>query len=230
MSMAGGANRVRVLSESVRQSGRKRKLTEPLRVLDDVARREIEVQRLGALEEDNHAEDFGGGEDEDYNPLKDEDETLQQAPQPHNHGRRKVGATGAGGGGTTAGALASTTTTANATMRMASFSSRGRKARAAAVAATAATMASSGFGKNAGVRRFNRSILDILEQDDPEAYPPGVASYGDLSSAPSAKPRRKLCSICGFEGPYACVRCGWRFCSRRCGGLHEETRCLKWTM
>ena len=39
--------------------------------------------------------------------------------------------------------------------------------------------------------------------------------------------RRPWCSICGAPGGYACVRCRARFCGRRCGGVHAETRCLK---
>ncbi len=41
-----------------------------------------------------------------------------------------------------------------------------------------------------------------------------------------ASPRR-WCSVCGFAAPYRCVRCGSRFCTRKCYGVHTETRCLK---
>ncbi len=38
---------------------------------------------------------------------------------------------------------------------------------------------------------------------------------------------RKWCSVCGFAAPYKCVRCGSRFCSRKCYTVHTDTRCLK---
>lgn len=192
---AGGAKSSTTAAGSARQSGRKRKLAEGVRSIDEGARREIEVRRLGALESDNYADTEdgkleAGEDDEEYNPLKDEDEEE--------------------------------------TSRKKASLSR-RKARAAAVAAAAAT-ASQGGKLPRGMQRFNKPFLDILADDDPELYPPGSLPYSELSSLPSVKPSRHFCSVCGFEAPYTCVRCGSRFCSVRCGTIHGETRCLKWTV
>lgn len=51
--------------------------------------------------------------------------------------------------------------------------------------------------------------------------------YVAAAAAPSAYPPRKLCSVCGFAGGYACVRCGSCYCSRKCLEGHKETRCVK---
>lgn len=42
------------------------------------------------------------------------------------------------------------------------------------------------------------------------------ANWRSARSAPSQKPGRKYCSICGYHGDLACVRCGHRYCSRKC--------------
>jgi zinc finger HIT domain-containing protein 1 len=44
---------------------------------------------------------------------------------------------------------------------------------------------------------------------------------------PQHSAARKWCSVCGFAAPYKCVRCGSRFCTRKCYAVHTETRCLK---
>ena len=46
---------------------------------------------------------------------------------------------------------------------------------------------------------------------------------------PPRYPVRKFCSVCGQASPYNCVRCGMRFCTRRCFATHKDTRCLKFT-
>lgn len=43
----------------------------------------------------------------------------------------------------------------------------------------------------------------------------------------SKYPRRYFCSVCGFEFKYTCLRCGEKFCCKKCGIIHKETRCLK---
>ena len=46
----------------------------------------------------------------------------------------------------------------------------------------------------------------------------------------SRLPPRKLCAVCGFPSSYTCVTCGARYCSLKCLEVHQETRCLKWTV
>lgn len=47
---------------------------------------------------------------------------------------------------------------------------------------------------------------------------------------PSIKPPRKFCLICGVMASYKCIRCGTPFCSVSCLQIHEDTRCLKWSV
>ncbi|KAI6059343.1 Zinc finger HIT domain-containing protein 1 [Aix galericulata] len=61
------------------------------------------------------------------------------------------------------------------------------------------------------------------------------ASGSDLGlfrvmEAPSRLPQRHFCAVCGFPSAYTCVTCGARYCSSRCLGTHQDTRCLKWTV
>ncbi|TKY86228.1 hypothetical protein EX895_005053 [Sporisorium graminicola] len=51
------------------------------------------------------------------------------------------------------------------------------------------------------------------------------ANWRSARSTPSSKPGRKYCSICGYHGDLACIRCGHRYCSRKCRDVHDETRC-----
>ncbi|KAE8220980.1 hypothetical protein CF319_g5578 [Tilletia indica] len=47
-------------------------------------------------------------------------------------------------------------------------------------------------------------------------------------TAQASRPRqasRAVCSICGYWGEYSCVKCGDRYCSRKCGTTHESARC-----
>ncbi|GBF97491.1 SWR1 complex subunit 6 [Raphidocelis subcapitata] len=73
-----------------------------------------------------------------------------------------------------------------------------------------------------------KTFARLLEDSGLEAQPAGVPSY--LTAAvgpPTTHAARKFCTVCGFESPYTCVRCGSRFCSKRCYVVHTETRCLK---
>ena len=48
-----------------------------------------------------------------------------------------------------------------------------------------------------------------------------------MTADESRYPRRFFCCVCGFLSKYTCIRCGERFCSKKCGVLHKETQCLK---
>ena len=56
-----------------------------------------------------------------------------------------------------------------------------------------------------------------------------LPNFASTVAKPSKYPRRFFCSVCGFEFKYTCIRCGEKFCSKRCGLIHKETRCLKFT-
>ena len=111
-----------------------------------------------------------------------------------------------------------------------------KKTRAAAAAEAAAGAGGSGSG---GGRLSAKPFAQLLEEANlPSRPPPSIGSKSKaeperphwLSAAmppPRAAARRHWCSICGFPAPYSCPRCKARFCCRRCGGVHSETRCLK---
>jgi len=81
-------------------------------------------------------------------------------------------------------------------------------------------------------RKGPKPLSALLEEARLELLPPGVPSYARAAVGPprAALQRRKFCSVCGFQAPYTCPRCGMRFCSRKCSGTHAETRCLRFTV
>jgi zinc finger HIT domain-containing protein 1 len=88
-------------------------------------------------------------------------------------------------------------------------------------------------GKNtAGIEKWNKPLRQALDEDITRGLvkESDADSYTSIAARPSFRPPRKLCSVCGFEAPYTCTRCAVRFCSVRCGSVHEETRCLKFTL
>lgn len=80
-----------------------------------------------------------------------------------------------------------------------------------------------------GIERWNKSLAQMLEEEDPSLLPNGMVSYNEITAGPSTRPPRPFCSICGYKAAYTCTRCFVRFCSVRCGDVHNETRCLKFT-
>ena len=55
-------------------------------------------------------------------------------------------------------------------------------------------------------------------------------NYIFAAASSSKNPERHFCSVCGYFGNYSCIRCGSRFCSRKCNENHKETRCLKFSL
>ncbi|ORZ02606.1 hypothetical protein BCR43DRAFT_481816 [Syncephalastrum racemosum] len=74
-----------------------------------------------------------------------------------------------------------------------------------------------------------KTNLNILLEDTRAEIDNSLPSYFSCAAKPSRYPPRNFCSVCGFSSHYKCVRCGMKYCSRRCLTTHEETRCLKWT-
>lgn len=52
-------------------------------------------------------------------------------------------------------------------------------------------------------------------------------TYLSVAAGPSTQPPRRFCCVCGFFAPYACTRCGSRYCRVKCGDQHKESGCLK---
>ncbi|TPX34383.1 hypothetical protein SmJEL517_g03043 [Synchytrium microbalum] len=82
-------------------------------------------------------------------------------------------------------------------------------------------------GRKQQVRRLlllRKNLSSYIADSKFEQLPPGTPTYLTANAPPSKFPPRKICSVCGFEGTYACVKCGMRSCSIRCLAAHEETR------
>lgn len=88
-------------------------------------------------------------------------------------------------------------------------------------------------------QRFRKNFSQLLEEEvsavmtdgdeEDEAAGP-VPGYLSAQVPESRLPPRKLCAVCGFPSSYTCVTCGARYCCLKCLEVHQETRCLKWTV
>jgi len=75
-----------------------------------------------------------------------------------------------------------------------------------------------------------KNFATVIEDEKLEAYPSHVPTYLTVVAAPSSRPIRFFCSVCGHVGTYTCTRCGSRYCCSQCYQTHQDTRCLKWTI
>lgn len=80
-----------------------------------------------------------------------------------------------------------------------------------------------------GIERFNMSLSRMLLEEQRLQRPKDMPAFDDIAARPGSIPRRPFCAVCGFRAPYTCVRCAARFCTVRCGNVHEQTQCLKFT-
>lgn len=74
---------------------------------------------------------------------------------------------------------------------------------------------------------LRRNLETVLYSEKVDQLPPDVPSYYNCNAAPSKKPKRHFCSICGYFANYTCTKCGMRFCCVKCKDSHEESRCQK---
>lgn len=77
--------------------------------------------------------------------------------------------------------------------------------------------------------KYRKNFGQLLEEDR-QFYQETNAPCYFSAQAPSSKlPERHFCAVCGFPSNYTCTSCGTRYCCIRCLGVHQDTRCLKWT-
>nr|SVE84592.1 EOG090X0GXS [Daphnia pulex]SVE85845.1 EOG090X0GXS [Daphnia pulicaria] len=76
-------------------------------------------------------------------------------------------------------------------------------------------------------QRFRKSFAQLLEEE--QVNRPEPPNYVSAQVPPSKFPERHFCAVCGFTCSYTCLSCGARYCSVKCLGTHQDTRCLKWT-
>lgn len=186
---------------------RKRKTAGRLQNIDAATLAEASNQRLDALENDNHAIDqeaqIHHGEKE-YNPLdgsEDDEEVVPTQRTKSTKKRRKSSA-----------ATTAATRSKNRAAR--------RRASAHAAPTTNGLPASS-------LSRWNMSLAKMLQEEEGLERPAGMPSYDDIAARPSTRPIRRFCAVCGYAAVYTCPRCASRFCSVRCGNVHEQMQCMK---
>jgi len=76
-------------------------------------------------------------------------------------------------------------------------------------------------------QRFRKNFSQLLEED--AINNPDAPNYLSAQAPVSTKPKRHLCSVCGYISNSYCPSCGIRYCSLKCYDTHVETRCMKYT-
>lgn len=77
--------------------------------------------------------------------------------------------------------------------------------------------------------KYRKNLLQLLEDDRLTYDETNEACYSSAQAPDSKIPERHFCAVCGFPSNYTCTVCGTRYCCIRCLGIHQDTRCLKWT-
>lgn len=195
---------------ATRRTQRKRKVSDRVRVVDTATLAAAHARRLEALEDD--ADDEAARE-ADVNAIDDEyelsdgggdDSDAPDVGDTNGARKRAWSKKGAKGGG-----------------------SRAKKGRRSS---TRTAVRAAGSRKSVGIEKWNKPLAIILDEEGPVGPATAPGGYFAIAALPDNTPPRQLCSICGYMGPYTCTRCMVRFCSIRCGTVHEETRCLKFTL
>uniref|UniRef100_A0A0K8TQG4 Putative zinc finger hit domain-containing protein 1 n=1 Tax=Tabanus bromius TaxID=304241 RepID=A0A0K8TQG4_TABBR len=75
--------------------------------------------------------------------------------------------------------------------------------------------------------KYRKNFVQLLEEE--KQINPDPPNYCSAKVPPSNFPQRHFCAVCGSFSCYTCTACGTRYCSVRCLGTHQDTRCLKWT-
>lgn len=77
--------------------------------------------------------------------------------------------------------------------------------------------------------KYRKHWLQLLEEDRLSYDEGNDLCYTGAQASESKLPERHFCAVCGFPSNYTCTVCGTRYCCIRCLGVHQDTRCLKWT-
>ena len=163
-----------------------------MRVVDNDTRREVRLKRLLSLEADNYNEEVGGGGgggDDAYEDNSSEEDGVDEGEIKKSKKRSSSTAVSSSGGSK-------------------------RKESG---------LATSGFSlqgvKDKWATRRPRSLDKILDEyqqsNAPVQNDANVANAMEVNIVtamvrPSRLPMRHFCSVCGYQGKYACIRCGMR--------------------
>lgn len=74
--------------------------------------------------------------------------------------------------------------------------------------------------------KYRKNFPQLIEED--KQLRPEPPNYCSAVAPPSKFPSRHFCAVCGVFSSYTCTACGTRYCSVKCLGTHQDTRCLKW--
>lgn len=78
-----------------------------------------------------------------------------------------------------------------------------------------------------GIEKWNMSLTRMLQEEEGMERQKGMVGFQEITAKPSKRPVRPFCAVCGYQAAYTCRRCASRFCSLRCGDVHQQTQCLK---
>lgn len=75
----------------------------------------------------------------------------------------------------------------------------------------------------------------ILAQDEADAFKAKVFCWNTITAGSTSLLCRKLCSVCGYEGKYRCLKCYEHkptpfikyYCSMQCKKQHNELNCCR---
>ncbi|GAA5833614.1 hypothetical protein JCM11251_003182 [Rhodosporidiobolus azoricus] len=76
-----------------------------------------------------------------------------------------------------------------------------------------------------GLLMYRKNLATLLEESNISSLPASKPNYLTAVAPPSLRPPLQLCSVCGYRGKYACMRCGLRYCDVGCKTTHDESRC-----
>lgn len=75
----------------------------------------------------------------------------------------------------------------------------------------------------------------VLAQDEADAFKAKAFCWNTITAGTTALICRKICTICGYEAKYRCLKCFEHksipiikyYCSMKCKKKHDETNCCK---
>ncbi|GAA5877269.1 hypothetical protein JCM8547_002622 [Rhodosporidiobolus lusitaniae] len=76
-----------------------------------------------------------------------------------------------------------------------------------------------------GLLMYRKNLATLISESNLSDAPPTRPTYLTAVAPPSRLPPLQLCSVCGYKGKYACLRCGVKYCDVGCKTTHDESRC-----
>ncbi|XP_037960769.1 zinc finger HIT domain-containing protein 1-like [Teleopsis dalmanni] len=77
--------------------------------------------------------------------------------------------------------------------------------------------------------KYPKNFQQLLDEEKQRCGDETPIYIQAIAPEPST-PQRKFCAVCGYFSNYTCTACGTRYCCIPCMKIHQETRCLKWTV